>query len=81
MATNNLGLERLNKTICIKCKQVLCKISGWGYFNACFSGSNQIPEVTAMKYCNGLVLGVGTNTGHVCDIQICKYIEHNIYNC
>lgn len=29
------------------------------------SGSSQIPEVTAMKYCNGLLLGVGTSTGHV----------------
>ncbi|XP_028417056.1 nucleolar protein 10-like [Dendronephthya gigantea] len=29
------------------------------------SGSTRIPEVTSMKYCNGLLLGVGTSTGHV----------------
>ena len=46
-------------TVCMKMVNV------FEIFIACFSGSNQTPEVTSMKYCNGLLLGVGTSTGHV----------------
>ena len=63
IATANLGIERFGKNLdlvltmlCTYCIHI---------FIAVFSGSSMIPEVTAMKYCNGLSLGVGTSTGHV----------------